>query len=487
MNCWDTSAVMKRHRLDDLFDLDSDDEFEEPKRKKIDPEPHLPFSGKSSKNQPFGKGKKLDKTSLTNGVIIPSSFVSESVETGSDDKSLQMINQCIQGQPYTVTERDHLDLIMEDIGTFMTDLFDVISAALSRHHYIEAMCIHKLLSLSLLWTSEKCIHRLYFLLQQDLQIQPYKPNEYFVEDLHSTVDKLNKLLRTHSKTSSSSEVDSLSISSLLPLQLSLNYLVNVLTRYVKSVSIDCNQHLIKKTTEWSFLRQIIRLIFKTSKDKILKNMNIYLLKAIEQDSYILLCLHLHGDNIQRDLIKRIAFYFEEQLRTISSLDKRISILQSIPSDLMKEVVIDVHLENEFTLHPSACNFNKTEELQGSSFSLIKFCCVHLCRIPYYCSGEVHDLSYFLFLLCTLFQSHLYLLTGGPPTLSPPIHTKFTYYIPEDFESILESIRPHVAGLVDRLSEDEVLLAQLVSSDCWTYVQLMTNLIGMFGKSDNSHM
>ena len=42
MNCWDTSAVMKRHRLDDLFDLDSDDEFEEPKRKKIDPEPHLP-------------------------------------------------------------------------------------------------------------------------------------------------------------------------------------------------------------------------------------------------------------------------------------------------------------------------------------------------------------------------------------------------------------------------------------------------------------
>ena len=42
VNCWDTSAIMKRHRLEDLFDLDSDDDFDEPKRKKIDPEPHLP-------------------------------------------------------------------------------------------------------------------------------------------------------------------------------------------------------------------------------------------------------------------------------------------------------------------------------------------------------------------------------------------------------------------------------------------------------------
>lgn len=360
------------------------------------------------------------------------------------------------------------DLTPYSSQSFVIDLVNLLSHCIAQNNCLFEDDILQLLRLSTeLWCrqndhqnySERKVNMIHHILRQDLRIRPSVFSLQMMDELIRYLNSCLQLLREERMIG-------------LALRLTLNYFAKALTKYCSSES-GFNSEYINRTGKFMYYSKVIRLIFRATTAAVGAKS---LYHTLREDLYTLLCVPLSIKS-PKDVAQSIAFVFEEQLRQIKSLSLRQEILEFIPSVLLKQKVIDVHLEKEFVIHPALAALSNTQTLQGAEFSLNKFCCVHLCRLPYQHDGTLHDLSYLLCLLSALLENHLLLITDIHPhsMFGPAATQKPQRNVPEDFLSVLKSIKPHIAGLVDRLSEDEVLLTQLVSARCWADIQRLSSI------------
>ena len=382
-----------------------------------------------------------------------------------------------QDHVYTDIQKERLSMIIGGVHadpnrSFLIDLFDFMSSCIAQGHYLPDGEVQRLLDLSKSWRNSRTVHKLHLLLRQDLRLRPETLSPQVIDDINIHLNESMRLLRSDEQ--------------LLPIQLTLNYFLEVLKRCLHcdkiTSSVDSSikyEAFIDRTKKWSFFSKIIRMVFIVS-EKLEDGRcpQLLLLQAFRQDLLALLCVPLCGKYPQ-DTVERVAFAFEEGLRGMISVSMRKEVLLLVPSDLLREKIIDIHLENEF-------QFNSLSEawlrqLQEAPFNLMKLCFIHVRRVLYTPSGEPHDLSYFLFLIVNLLQSHIIKITGTQPSslFSPLLKVQ---NVSGDLCAQLEDIKPHIASLIDRLSEDEVLLKQLFTEDCLSEIQSLSEVVNVTIKS-----
>ena len=357
---------------------------------------------------------------------------------------------------YTAYQQERLESLISPLmenpnQSCIVDLVNFLDHCVAQCVRLTHANILAILRLTSVLQSVRVVNKLHFILRQDLRLgsepRPHSCSPELMDGLNVHLNSGLQLLRRVGEP-----VNHLKYHAL---RLTLNYFVKVLTSsHLSSVSVN-------KTTKWPFFSKIIQMIILVAKNTNIQGLVITYNELLD-DLFLLFCVPLSLKSSSHEVAQSIAFAFEEQLRGVESLDVRRHLLQLIPSMLLKEIVLDMHLENEFKYHRSDVTGIQTS--QDEPMSLNKFCWIHLCRMPYYPNGSLHDLSFFLYLLYSLLESHLLLVTNQS---SQPTH---------DLSVVLDSLKPHVAGLVDRLSEDEVLLARLVTPCCWGDIQKLSSVI-----------
>lgn len=391
-------------------------------------------------------------------------------------------DQPVDESSYSITDLQAVDLHLKDIGDIgqlVCDLFEILSNAISKRQYLPEDRLKIILNASQNWKREDCVHKMHQILRADLELRPPgNPSTSLIQNTIST--SLNGLVTS---------LLSSSPSNLTALQCQLHYIVNVLTKYhhplaenkqfsVKEITIQ-----IDKVLKRSILKQIVGLLSTVNHLLLKSSSTLGILSELHQDLQTLLCLPLLSTSSSRT--KDIVCLLAEELSQISSLNERKTLLQLLPSDLLREKIIDLHLEKECCLHSSADHFRNTELFQNAESSFSKFCCVHLCRMPYQHDGKLQDPSYLLFLLCSLLQALLSLHMGGPnvslPFLTSHIPTSEISCSAES-RGILASVKSHIPHFIDRLMEDANILEYLVQPQCWMYLQLLCKMTDLTGQT-----
>ena len=392
-------------------------------------------------------------------------------------------NRAVTGvsRPYTQEKLESLRLCVQNIGSFTGDLFDIMNTAINSGNYLPPDQILTIINSALYWTRDEHCHHLFQLLQHDLSLRPalkFKMLRVLLSTCLYAAEDCTKPVKHSSSV----------LPSLTAVELSLQYIISALQ---KDLMQHCNeaegeQSLIEKVIKWTCLQQVMEVLFSLVQCQLAEpnHPQVQQMGRVVRELMALLCLPLllpfPLSNPRRlQLMKEVAFKFSECLGKVGSLPMRQQLLHQLPSVYLQQNVIDYHLETEFRLHTSAAHFQNTESLRDSAMSLSKLCCVHLCRVPYSHSGDLHSLAFFLFLLCTLLQSHLKFLMGFPMVSWPlPYSCSSSQQCPhlsEELSVCLVSVKPHIERLVDRLSEDEKLLANITEQDSWTFLQLLVRM------------
>lgn len=389
------------------------------------------------------------------------------------------------GRPYSQEKLDPLRLSVQTInspGRFIGDFFDILNVGVNGGSYIPSDLIVTIIRAALYWRNEQHCLRLFQLLQQDLRLRKTVKFRHFKELLAMCLDAVEDCMKPVPSSSSPPLLPSLRA-----VELALQYVISVLQKDLIQHCMEQGKELERKTLveriKWTTLERTIQVLFSLVHSQLSERGPTQQLDGLVRELMTVLCLPLHLPSHHTtpqclELMQKVAMNFSLLLSKVPSLAMRQLLLRKLPSVYLRQIVIDYHLEMEFTLHSSAAHFHNTVSYRNSEMSLNKFCCVHLCRVPYRHSGELHSPAFFLFLLCTLLQSHLKLLMGFPMVFQPvSYHTPSqpATHLNEELSVCLLSIKPHIERLVDRLSEDENLLATITEQDCWMYLQLLVKM------------
>lgn len=378
---------------------------------------------------------------------------------------------------YSRTDLDGVDVYCDNKWLLM-DLLEILDAGTSRGFYLpEDKLIVVLNAAEATWTIDSFVSKLYCLLLIDLKCRPFESPTYSVLDvilgktLHCLETDSNIVMADYSTSSKS----------FLSLQLRLHYVIEVMTRKLQRVVTDETvsfemERLIKQST----LKSVITLL--STFNHFITEQQFHpcgVINKVYEDLDIFLCLPLLFSPTKAN---EVIYLLVEELGKINSTKERITLLQSLPSNLLLERVIDLHLEKHFPLHQSAEKLYNTNLYQYSESSLTKFCCVHLCRMP---CKETGDICYLLFLLSSLLRSLLLRETGSPPVFIPLLITtsvleqedKMSLDLME-FQGMVASVKSHIPHFINRITEDEAVLEKLTEPQCWFYLQLLGNMIDL---------
>lgn len=269
---------------------------------------------------------------------------------------------------------------------------------------------------------------------------------------------------------------------LVSLQLRLYYVLNILTRCLqtKRGEGEDEKHVafeLEKLLKSSLIKTVVKFVFILNCYMATHPTNsLGTVSEIFQDLWTLLCLPVY---ISRTKTSEVVTVLTQELGAVNSTDERIRLLQYIPSNLLLERVIDLHLEKHFQFHESAHKLYNTHLYECSDSGLTKLCCVHLCRKP---SREMGGLHYLLFLLCTLLHSILLRETGSPVvnvpsliSLESELFAKTQLVDVFEFQGALASVKSHVLQFIDSLTENATLLEELIQRECWYYLHLLGNM------------
>lgn len=403
-------------------------------------------------------------------------MISELLAIDQCHPSLRYRDTCAHnGHPYTEQQMDSLELCLkkiDNLGSFCIDFMDILSLGACRGRYIPAECLEAVVQASLSWQQEDHLHSLYFYLQQDLGLRPL--GSLGKSALSHMLEVCITSLITISQEAGSSPTNDESPTSPTACLLLMQYIATALLLSLGDLT-GCHLPLIQRVLKQRTLVKLVDVLFLVTNNTLCREFTVF--SAIQQQLLALLCLPL-ATTQHKSLVNHISHEFANRLLHVQSWESKRHLLLQVPSDLLRENLLERLLEVEFLLHPSASHFENTSSMQHSSMSLSKFCCVHLCRVPYQpSSGEPGNVTYFMSLLCYLLQSHILCLTGSPPVTLPGLEssTPRGTCSSDELQASLASVKPHIAGLVDRISEDERLLTSLIQPECWMYLQLLGNL------------
>ena len=373
------------------------------------------------------------------------------------------------GQPYDDFQREVLSDVLahETSGLCLNDFLNILDSGITRNRYIPGAELLTIIRRCYDWQVDCATASVFALLLKDLAIRPIQSGD-LVEIFDFCVEKFGSILSPHSSNNVF----------LTPVHLTLQYLEKALVlcqkkpRIIASFYKDLGRCGMSQLV--TLVVQVVNHIHRLSSPS--GDLGIDILAHLQ----LLTCLGLcscESEEEREELALSIATAFSSQISQLQSLDKMKMLFDSLPSDLVREKVLDIYLDKEYVLHSSTTQFKKTEQFSGSGSSLAKFCCVHLCRTPYLHSGELHNPSYFIHLLASLLQSILSLKMGGPFLSSPQLECSAHKALSSTDKSLRtqETLRSHITHLIDRLSEDEIILSYLGDHQCWSYLALLGNL------------
>ena len=170
-----------------------------------------------------------------------------------------------------------------------------------------------------------------------------------------------------------------------------------------------------------------------------------------------------------------------RLDKIDSHDEKYQLINAIPSNFLKEKVIDFVLERNFRLPFESAS--AAQAFSDNSVSFAKIISLHLHRLPRHPNGTPQSLSFFLQLLSCLIQSHLLTVTSRQPLVSllpsaPPLPHHFlvdnSEILAEDqLQEALLDMHHGVLQLTDRLSLDEAYVTEITEPNTWFLLQLLS--------------
>jgi hypothetical protein len=202
-----------------------------------------------------------------------------------------------------------------------------------------------------------------------------------------------------------------------------------------------------------------------------------------QSLLTMLCLPLLTCDLssRSDLRTKLAREMAMRLDQLRPYSLQYQLITNIPSNYLKEKVLDFVLERNFALSPQSTDVART--FADDSVSFAKIASVHLHRVARHPNGTPHSLSFFLQLLTALIQTHVVSESGSQPLVSlvpsappQPLPNEFTTNTVRNDDQLRRNLLDLHAGvlqLTDRLSQDDQHFIELTEPSTWFHLQLLS--------------
>ena len=202
-----------------------------------------------------------------------------------------------------------------------------------------------------------------------------------------------------------------------------------------------------------------------------------------QSLLTMLCLPLLtcDPSSRADLRTKLAREVAMRLDHLHPHSLQYQLITNIPSNYLKEKVLDLVLERNFALSPQTADMART--FADNSVSFAKIASVHLHRNAHHPNGASHSLSFFLQLLTALIRAHIVSESGSQPLVSlvpssppQPLPNEFTTSIVRNDEQLRQNLLDLHAGvlrLTERLSQDNQHFIELTEPTTWFHLQLLS--------------
>ena len=321
----------------------------------------------------------------------------------------------------------------------------------------------------LMWrcNSEHAIKKMHFFLQQDIALRT---------DTHMKSPQfLHRLQKCLSAIKSNNKV--------LVASVQLSYLLKFLIKNLDYNKLEPKASLVEQllsSKKMLNITNILDAIFSHQERAVSPVIGV---QCPIQSLLTMLCLPLLTcDRSSRcDLRTKLAREMVIRLDGLRPYSLQYQLISNIPSNYLKEKVLDFVLERNFALSPQSMGV--AQAFADDSVSFAKIASIHLHRDARYPSGTPHSLSFFLQLLTALIQSHIVSQSGSQPLVSlvpsappQPLPNEFTTSTVRDDDQLRQSLLDLHAGvlqLTGRLSQDEQHLIELTEPSTWFHLQLLS--------------
>ena len=322
--------------------------------------------------------------------------------------------------------------------------------------------------------SDYAIKKLHFCLQQDISLR----SDTSMKSSHFW-PKLRKCLNA---LASNTRV--------LVASVQLSYLLSFLIKNLEANRHDLRSSLVEQllsSKNMSNVSAIIDAIFSLHTSHVDSDASLPI-PAPMDCLLVMVCLPLLTCNPSTllELRTKLAREFAMKLDGLNSHAAQYQLISAIPSNYLREKVLDFVLERNFTLCVQSDAV--AQAFTDNVVSFAKITKLHLHRLPRHPNGSPQNLSFLLQLLTALIHTHLMTMTGSQPLVSllpssPSLSDQFMVNSSSRSSSQLmdeskvreELLEMHssVLRFTDRLSQDNQYFIELTEPTTWFQLQLLS--------------
>lgn len=321
----------------------------------------------------------------------------------------------------------------------------------------------------LMWqcNSEHAIKKMHFFLQQDIALRTdthMKSRQFWLR-----LQKCLDAIRANSK--------------LLVASVQLSYLLKFLVKNLDNNKLERKASLVEQllsSRNTLNITNILDVIFCHKKRAVSPITGVH---CPIQSLLTMLCLPLLtcDPSSRSELRAKLARELAMRLDQLQPHSLQYQFITSIPSNYLKEKVLDFVLERNFSLSPQSADVART--FADDSVSFAKIASIHLHREARHPNGTPHSLPFFLQLLTALIQAHIVSESGSQPLVSlvpsspsQPLPNEFTTSTVRDDDQLRQNLLDLHAGvlrLTERLSQDDRHFIELTEPSTWFHLQLLS--------------
>ena len=321
----------------------------------------------------------------------------------------------------------------------------------------------------LMWRckSKHAIKKMHFFLQQDIALRTdtHMKSSHFWRKLQKCLDAIKSNRKV------------------LIASVQLSYLLKFLIKNLDDSKLEPKESLVeqllssKKTLN---ITNILDATFSHQERDVSPTVGV---QCPIQSLLTMLCLPLltSDPSSRSELRTKLAREIAMRLDRLQPDSLQYQLITIIPSNYLKEKVLDFVLERNFRLSPQSADVTRT--FADDSVSFAKIASVHLHREARHPNGSPHSLSSFLQLLTALIQAHIVSESGSQPLVSivpsspsQPLPNEFTTRNTRDDDQLRQNLLDLHAGvlqLTERLSQDDQHFIELTEPSTWFHLQLLS--------------
>ena len=376
-------------------------------------------------------------------------------------------------RPFDKFSQGHLENYAEMIskGSDLENYLQILEQLVNQGLFIPTKKIDEVFRVMRKCNNDQAIKGFHFCLQQDVSIRTdasMKSSEFW-----SKLQKCLDALRSNRKV--------------LVASVQLSYLSKFLVKNLDANKDEPRSSLVeqllssKKSLNISSILDVIFSLQARTADGVTSSVSGDLCPLRCLMEMICLPLLTCDPSSRPELRTKLAREFAMRLGQLAPCSSQLQLINGIPSNYLKEKVLDFVLERKFPLPPNSSAVDA--KFSDNDVSIVKITAVHLHRRP---DTSPHSLSFFLSLLTSLIQTHLLTVSGSQPLVSllpssSPLLTKqllATNGLPSTMEggAVQEALFDMYTGvlqLTERLTQDERYIEEMTEPTTWFQLQLLS--------------